>query len=77
MELKKYNKKICKEAFKDSKWEALLFFTDNQLTEQRFVFSQTIDPKAIFAYEKKVPEFHFMGNFCDCWHYINTKLLGT
>jgi len=41
--------------------ESLLFFCESGIGEQRLVFSPKLDPKAIFNYEKKVPEFIFMG----------------
>ena len=61
MELKKYNKKICREAMTGTQWERLLFFCESGMGAQRFVFSPKLDPKAIFNYEKKVPEFTLMG----------------
>ncbi len=63
MELKKYNKKICREAMAGTQWESLLFFCESGIGEQRFVFSPKLDPKAIISYEKKVPEYIFMGEF--------------
>ena len=61
MELKKYNKKICREAMAGTEWESLLFFCESGMGEQRLVFSQKLDPKTLFNYEKKVPEFTLMG----------------
>jgi hypothetical protein len=44
-----------------TKWSSLLFFAEASVMEQRFVFSAKVDAKALFAYEKKVPEFTLMG----------------
>ena len=63
MELKKYNKKICREALTGTKWESLLFFSEAGIPEQRFVFAKSVDAKALLAYERKVPEYLFMGAF--------------
>jgi hypothetical protein len=61
MELKKYNKKICREALTGTKWESLLFFTEAGIPEQIFIFGKNVDAKAMLAYERKVSEYLFMG----------------
>ena len=61
-----------------TKWSSLLFFTESATGgEQRFVFSAKTDPKALFAYEKKVPEFSLMGRtFLDtCLSGIELKIV--
>ena len=60
------NKNVCAKVtkfynFSGTKWSNLSFFTESCIGEQRFVFSPTVDTKALFAYEKKVPEFTLMG----------------
>ena len=61
MELKKYNRAICNYTLKGSKWENLLHFTESQILEPRFVFSEKYNPDELIKFDKKTPDLILIG----------------
>jgi len=66
MELKRFNIRVGKHGLKETQWENCLHFFRHLPGlfgdhEQPILFSPNANPKALLAFEKKVPEFHLIG----------------
>ena len=62
MELKIYNRRICREALQGTKWEeSVMLLAEASPSQTRFTFylgpPEQVDPSQLLAYDKKVPEY--------------------